>query len=176
MIAGDGNRTNARKNSCTRQKRTCEFMLYLEIRPHSEISRVSRRGKLVLGFQNALGFKTGADPLQGPETSNQQRGTADEEYRERELCDNEHSANSTVSCAGRSPSGVLRQRGADVESASLQCRNECEQQPDRYRYGKRHEKHAHVHSRQSETWNIRRCDRHQGAHASKRERDADGRG
>src|SRR5205809_3588195 len=44
VIAGDCNRTNARKNSCTRKKRACEFMLCLEIRPHSEISRVSRRG------------------------------------------------------------------------------------------------------------------------------------
>src|SRR3954447_22978192 len=104
-------------------------MLCLEIGPLSEIHRVSRRRKLILGFQNALGFKTGTDPLQGPETSNQQRGTADEEYRERELCHNEHTANATGCGAGRSTSGVLGQRAADVEPATLQCRNKCKQQP-----------------------------------------------
>src|SRR3954452_4769930 len=97
-------------------------MLCLEIGPLSEIRRVSRRGKLILGFQNAFGFKTGADLLQGPKTSNQQRGTADEEYRESEICHNEHTENSPVCCAALSTPGVLRQRSPDVEPESLQCR------------------------------------------------------
>ncbi len=128
MIAGDRRGLDAGQPRRALQQRSRERVLFGEVRPLPEVGGIPGAGQLVLRFEDARRSEPRVDALDVPQASDQQRRTADQQHRQRQLGDHERVLQAFPAAALRGAPEAA-QRRLQIRASRLDHRKQAE--PDR---------------------------------------------